>query len=317
MDILKKRLQFLFLCLSFFYNHIQSVLVKAEKLTSPDFNGHPKQFYLYYNVHNTPHTSIDFEQLSAMQSILAKREQEESDQLHILLEQPPSGVKLSDQKLAITTDLAKCIKDLRHTTVENAEIRCVSNAAAFLLRETTNPCTVYPKLVFDTARKRCFVGDITVADLINEYDNCWQEIHQLRSSLSPKLGNVLYGEVCILNKEYERLKNKIKELRLRPEDNFFALAKQIYTKEELHQVRYQLLSAISTPFDHLFELYLFKRMIELNTSKIAVIASVIHTQFLKQMLEQAGAKRRIFYTNGYSRGGRPILLMPQQLNLFD
>ncbi|TET06297.1 hypothetical protein E3J79_02500 [Candidatus Dependentiae bacterium] len=303
---------FLFFIL-YFCNQIQSVLVQSEKLTCNNFNGGAKEFYFFYNVHKRPHLLDDSKQLSIMKSIFDEREQLEKSRLHILLEQPPSVVKIFDRTPAVTTDLADCIKKMRNTTVENAEIRCVASAATFLFNPEIDPFEIFPRVVFDTAQKECVVDDVTVADLISEYCDYKKQIEQFRNNTIPlKVRQVIDKEVDSLEKEYKALENEIKIQKLELSENLLAIAKRLKEVE-----RSRLFTLVINTFGHLFELHLFKRMIELDVSKIALIAGALHTIFVKQMLEEAGARALIFHTSGFDLSCNNVVpLEPKYLDIF-
>jgi len=290
-------------------------LVNSEKLIYSDSKGRAKQFYLFGDVHHSSHA--DKEQLAAMQSILANRECKETDQLHILIEQPTSVLKIFNNAPTVLMDLTQHIKDLSYTRAENTEIRCVGHAATFLFQPKTNPFDVFPKLGFDTAKRHCIVEEITLADLGNEFFEYKKEAQQFENfSISSNIKKIIEREVSTLDQYYQEFLRRMKELFIKDNDSLLSVSKTMY-QEEQHDKRISIYLDIRDLFARLFDLNIFKRMIEINESKIALFAGVLHTIFVKQMLEEAGARALIFHTSGFDLSCNNVVpLEPKYLDIF-
>ncbi|TET06300.1 hypothetical protein E3J79_02520 [Candidatus Dependentiae bacterium] len=289
---------FLFCC--FFTNYFLAVLVQVSKLKDEDFNGHHKKFFLFFDIHKSPRKKDGTQQLSDLKSILIERESKKTDLLHILIEQPPSVVKMFDQTLAVTSDLVDYIKKLRNTTAENIEIRCIANMASFLLQKDRNPYEVFPKLCFDIAEKLCTVDEVLVGDLIVEYDSSMKLIKERQLFLSPALKQLFSSEISDLEEMFKNFKSLLVQLGIQSEQRWLDIAKQIYDERQ-EEKRKKLYCYVSRVFEDLFEFHILKRMTELsNYPKIALIAGWLHSQMLLQMLVKSGVQVEFSSNTGFT-----------------
>jgi len=291
-------------------------LVDSRKLIYTDLNGQTKQFYLFGDVHRS--SQADQEQLTAMQSILTNRESKETDLLHILIEQPTSVVRMFNEEVpTVLMDLTQRVNGLNHTRAENTEIRCVAHAATFLFQPDFdfNPCEVFPEMVFDTAKKQCVVEKVTVADLIDEFLLYKGKIQQFKNSnVSQSIKKIIEKEISTLEQKYEKFFKVIRKLSISNDESLLTISQKMY-QDEQHNARESIHLGIRDLFAHLFDLYIFKRMIKLDVSKIALIAGFLHTIFVKQMLEEAGATVLVFHTSNFGVNN-VVPLEPKYLDIF-
>lgn len=267
------------------YKPLYSVIVKNELIDLKPLLGGTTHCSLLYNIHKTPHLAVDAQQLVKILKIFELREQLNQEQLNILVEQPSSIVQLFDDGLSVTANLVQKANFLRYTHVENAEIRCASLAALYLLKANINPLEIYPRIVIESPNNRITLDELTPRHIVDEYQHYSRAISCAIEIYPTNIHTLLQRELNTLEYEFAALKNMFAEIGISADERLLSVACTMYTKGISRSLFCASISQLSS---HLFELYLFKRIIEQKNGSIAIIAGQTHVQYVQQMLLASG-----------------------------
>lgn len=302
------------------YCQLCSVIIETERICLRQGNSQHKYCYLFHNVHDWRMLS-DEQQLSAMLTILKKREQCSSDMLHILVEKPYSltyywDFVLQRPKSVTAYLIEKTHKiDLKYTVVENAEIRAAALGAVQILQPGQNPDNMCLRTEFDSAEKKAILEDITVQSLFDEYHHYRSQIERCDIIEGPAQ-EVFKKGLVELSELFETLQKCFTYLKAEPQEQIIALAHRLRAAEMGHEQDI-LFRSLSELFAHLFDLNIFKRLILTHVKHIAIIAGAFHTEHLANMLFSAGGASE--KRHGISFYYQPLELLPlnmAQLDIF-
>ena len=309
------------LYLLLFFIPVCSVIIQAEVLSIKHADRSQRYCYLLHNVHKAA-SSDDARQLSEMIHILQDREIHSTDRLHIFVEKPYSLSAFWSSVLQSPKTIAGDLIDqasslgFHYTTFENAEIRAASLGALHALQTDENPNEIYDGVVLDSGEKTMLLKDITVQSLLNEYKFYSSQIDQIEF-VDSRIQEVIKREFVYLNNFFDVFVKNLAYLKIQQNETVIALAQRLYNSGLLRE-KAVLFSSIARLFTHLFDLFVFKRMVKSDMRHIALVAGCAHTQHLADMFISAGGRlcKRCGMSFHCQPQGVLIALCKDQLNVF-
>jgi len=299
------------LCLSLLLlvSSLHTVIIKIDHLrgTIPELES--KKFIFYSDVHqqNCPQ---DEEQLDALEQIFIKKNRGNPEPMHILVEQP-TWINWFQSYPKITPHLKERLKNCQKTEVENIEIRCVGNAAHYVLNPHINPFDLPSyfspaDIEFRTPDASCTPEDITFNDLLQEFDHYNQLILNWKESTSEIVKHAIQRHFDLMLSDYQDLCETLQTLNISLEQKILDVSKEWYHAQPIN--REGLTKRIDIIFKHLFELHIIKRIFSLETAKIiALIAGAAHTETIRSILLDMGNKQTASYGIPYFQQSQELI----------
>lgn len=227
----------------------------------------------------------DPEQLETLKEILQTLDKDQQSR-HVLIETPASICSFFESTQKVTSHLASTLEklSLQNTTVENIEIRCISNAALYILQKRTDPKTISPEIRFNSCKKECTINTITFNDLKEELKE-QEQIEKIIKKHIPDTEeasetlNDLLGEI---KRNYQLLLEKLKQHNASDDILILDQAKIDTNRQEL----YDAISKASVP---LLDLYVLYRILSLqDIPHLILIAGGYHVDEANTSLKEMG-----------------------------
>lgn len=289
-------LKFIFLLT--FSSFTYSVLVKVDTL----FN--KGQTLTLLSESHEPHLS-DQEQLKQCTETLIQRDNR-MQHLHVLIEKPTTLTSFFGQQPKVTTHLeSELTTKLQRTTFENVEIRCISNAALYLLQAGINQKTICPGIRYDSAQKTCQIGAITFNDLTTELLQQQGQVKYTEDLLpkTPDAQNTWNELMNEIQKNYHQLTQIIGENNL--QKSLILEQSNRFSTEKLKKLRETLFNAISAASVPLLDAHIVNRIFCLSPiPNITLIAGFYHIRSITSILRNCG------FQFGSSYGAIPSGITP-------
>lgn len=298
----KDSCMFHFFLISVFLLHgtmAQAVIIAVDyiKNTMPEFNA--EKFILFHDYH--VHTPEDKQQLAALTHALIKRDQESTQEMHILVEQPAGTPFFYSVMGHIKDTLRHCV----HTRVENIEMRCFTGTACDILNPKKDPYTICGDYFGESAYAACRFGSITMQEIDIEIKEYKDKVDAWLQTMSPR-----YAEMVRVH-EYEfqdclkDYKHACTMFNVTPETNVLQLSRDLFRRNPYDRAHlYKMIDDLAAV---LFDFYIAKCILSLHKPDIiALVAGSSHAGRVYGLLKGLGNKTIACYGKTVGPDIRPL-----------
>lgn len=265
------------------------VITHTERLTHKSTPEIQQDICLLGDFHK-PMGQEDEAQLETLHKILPQYASTLGTPLHVIIENSLDQPTFFSGGPKVLTHLAQQIRTSPNIIVENAEIRCASTAATFIL-QSEDPWRICHSINFYSNKHACNLEQVTFGNLEDEYREYSEIIKtQIKSLGNPQKASLLAHEIAATDFLYAQFKDSCKTYGCELSDGIYTKA-LIWSKHHDQVTKSILLTHVVSVFSRLFELTVLCRICTLSPiQKILIITGNHHATFFSFVLRRLGAQ---------------------------
>ena len=273
------RLSPIFYLVSLFISPCHAMLVAGHAVASPDQGRYVAFLGHHHDSDGWGHEARQLDELVAV----CKEGISEGKRFHILYERFGDTVNALTPQKSILCDIEETFAEAQvpDCTIENIEIRDCSNAAAQMF-EGGGPIEG-PDLVWNKNSKP--FGEITFQDVFDEFEKYASELEPFTQKLVAEYSELPH--ICLISLKSSQPREYLNRIKLYLEKNGLSEQTKIYDlAHERKNDCYELGYATSGAFAHLFDMHIFRRLIQLDPEvQPIVITGAWHSDEVEQLLQ--------------------------------